>query len=161
MNSIVALIVTGCTIITRIIHDFLPVLCDYLPHSLVPSNHEPHQLLIMLDGHETKQRVWEGCQRCERDAAGDGFGLLLAATGAEDRVYVDRGGIETHRLEIVFVGVEDSLRVVLVCETDERRQCFDVIDGRIRDWVDELEERLECFRGIVNVDDRELRGFSG
>jgi len=83
--------------------------------------------------------------RYEGNAAGDGFGLFLAATGAGDHVCVDERRIEAHKRDIVAVDIEDGLHVVLVCKAEERGQWFDVIDGRIGDWVDDLEEQRTYF----------------
>ena len=67
------------------------------------------------------------------------------------------GRADTHRRKIVLVGVEGNLRIVLVCEAEERRQGLDTVNGRVTDWVDKLEEYLECLQRVVNVDDRDLR----
>ena len=57
--------------------------------------------------------------------------------------------------------IEDDLRAVLVCEAKNRRPRFDVVDGRIRSVVDNPKELLECFWGLIDINDRELWGLSG
>ena len=45
-----------------------------------------------------------------------------------------------HKRDIVAVDIEDGLHIVLVYKAEERGQWLDVIDGRIGDCVDDMEE---------------------
>jgi len=40
-----------------VIRNIFPALSDYLPHGLVPRNHEPQYPLVILNGHEAKQKA--------------------------------------------------------------------------------------------------------
>jgi len=51
------------------------------------------------------------------------------------------------------VDVKDILRIVLVREVEDRGQDFDIVDQRVTNRVDDLEEHFECFWGIMDVDD--------
>ena len=75
----------------------------------------------MPNDYETDWRAWEGRRKCEGNTTGSRFGLIPAATGAGDHVYVDRERVETRWRDIVAVGVENSLGIVLVCAAEERR----------------------------------------
>ena len=59
-----------------------------------------------------------------------------------------------YRREIVVAGIEDSLRIVLVCKAEDGRKCFGVIDEGIWDWVDNLKEHPECLREVIDIDHR-------
>jgi len=60
------------------------------------------------------------------------------------------GGFDERRWKVVLVGVEDSLHIVLVRETEEKRQCLGTSDGRGTDRVDDLEEHFECVQRVVD-----------
>ena len=154
----------GEVVVARAIihHNTLMVPANYFSHLLIPDGHERHQPLILCGGDELENRVRvQGLEGLEGNTTGGSSSLLLATAGAEDRIGLNGGRVAVHRWKVVFVDGKGILRAILVCQTEDGHQCFDIFDEGLTSGVDNLEECLKRFRGIVNVNDGDLWGPGG